>query len=367
MDDELTIGVEEEFHVADAASRMLSHRSDVVLDGIDAHGFGDEQFDSEIYLSMVETGTVVCSTLDEVRDQLIALRRELCATAAEHDLRVLAAGTMPLARSRLQQITPTPRYRRIEQVHQQVSREMMACGMHVHVGMPDRDEAVAVLNHVRAYLPFLLALSANSPFWDERDTGFASYRSVLWGRWPSAALPEAFADAAEYDAITRMLADSGAILDLGQVYWDARLSVEHPTLEFRVSDVCLSVDEAVLQAGLCRALVRTCRERVRAGVPAPAVRPELLRAAKWRAARFGIEDQLFDPVRRILQPPRELYHDLLRELDDAFVVDGDREQVTELIDRSLCEGSGAARQRLAYAGSGRLSDAVDLIAARTCP
>jgi carboxylate-amine ligase len=367
VDDELTIGVEEEFHVADAASRMLSHRSEVVLDGVDGDSFTDEQFDSEIYLSMVETGTVVCSTLDEVRDQLIALRRELCSTAAAHDLRVLAAGTMPLARSRLQQITPKTRYRRIEEVHQQVSREMMACGMHVHMGMPDRDEAVAVLNHVRAYLPYLLALSANSPFWDERDTGFASYRSVLWGRWPSAALPEAFADAAEYDAITQMLADSGAILDLGQVYWDVRLSVQHPTLEFRVSDVCLSVDEAVLQAGLCRALVRTCRQRVHDGVPAPAIRPELLRAAKWRAARYGLEDELFDPVRRILQPPRDLYADLLREFDDALTVDGDRDQVTQLLDRSLCNGSGAARQRSAYAASGRLADTVDLIAADTWP
>jgi carboxylate-amine ligase len=367
VDDELTIGVEEEFHVSDAASRMLSHRSDVVLEDVDADSFDDEQFDNEIYLSMVETGTTVCSTLDEVRTQLSALRRELCATAAEHDLRVLAAGTMPLARSRLQQITPTARYRRIEQVHQQVSREMMACGMHVHVGLPDRDEAVRVLNHIRAYLPFLLALSANSPFWDTHDTGFASYRSVLWGRWPSAALPEAFADAAEYDAVTQLLTDSGAILDMGQVYWDARLSVEHPTLEFRVSDVCLSVEEAVLQAGLCRALVRTCRQRVREAAPAPAIRPELLRAAKWRAARFGLEDELFDPVRRILQPPRELYDDLLRELDDALAVDGDREQVAELLDRTLCAGSGAARQRAAYAASGRLADTVDLIAVGTCP
>lgn len=366
MSDHLTLGVEEEFHVADAASRMLTHDGDVLLGSLQRDGFASEQFSSEIYLSMVETASVVCGTLDEVRDQLTALRRELCTTACEQGMRILAAGTMPLARGRLQLITPHERYREIEQMHQQVSREMMACGMHVHVGMPDREEAVQVLNHVRPYLAALLALSANSPFWDEHDTGFASYRSILWGRWPSAAMPQLFSGIEEYDAVGQMLVDSGAIVDLGQIYWDTRLSVQHPTLEFRVADVCLTVDEAVLQAGLCRALVRTCRERVRAGMPPPAVRNELLQAAKWRAARFGLEDRLFDPLSRSLLPPAALFDALLAELRDALDADGDTEQITELVDKVLCDGSAADRQRMAFAASGRLQDTVDLIAAATC-
>jgi carboxylate-amine ligase len=297
----------------------------------------------------------------------VALRRALCTTAGDHGMHILAAGTMPLAGTRLQQITPEERYREIEQIHQQVSREMMACGMHVHVGMPDREEAVQVLNHVRAYLAPLLALSANSPFWDECDTGFASYRSILWGRWPSAALPQLFSSVEEYDAVGQMLIDSGAIVDLGQIYWDTRLSVANPTLEFRVADVCLTVDEAVLQAGLCRALVRTCRERVRCGVPPPAVRNELLQAAKWRAARFGLEDQLFDPLHRVLLAPAKLFEHLLDDLRDALDAEGDTEQVRDLLDRVLCDGSGARRQRAAFAASGRLHDTVDLIAEATCP
>ena len=362
----LSIGVEEEFHVADAASRMLASEGDVVLDGIERERFAPEQFASEIHLSMVETATVVCHTLDEVREQLLALRKELCQTAHAHGLRILAAGTMPLAHNRLQQITPNQRYRTIERVHQQVSREMMACGMHVHIGVPDRDEAVGVLNHARPYLAALLALSANSPFWDERDTGFASYRSVLWGRWPSAALPESFTDAAEYDAVTRVLIDSGAIVDLGQIYWDVRLSSEHPTLEFRVADVCLTVDEAVLQAALCRALVRTGLERFRRGEPVPQVRSEVLRAAKWRAARFGLEDDLFDPLARRLVPAGRLLRDLLQMLRDALEEEGDFQEAAELLERVLRAGTGATRQRTAFAVTGRLHDAIDMIVARTC-
>jgi carboxylate-amine ligase len=360
------MGVEEEFHVADAASRMLAQDGDAVLGTIRWGGFESEQFTSEIYLSMVETATVVCDTLDEVRAQLTALRRELCTSARTHGLRVLAAGTMPLAAQRVQQITPDERYRRIEFVHQQISREMMACGTHVHIGMADREEAVQVLNHARAHLAPLVALSANSPFWDAHDTGFASYRTILWGRWPSASLPEVFADAAEYDAVGQMLIDSGAIVDLGQIYWDARLSIEHPTFEFRIADVCLTVDEAVVQAGLCRALARTCLERIRAGEPPPLVRAEALRAAKWRAARFGLEDRLFDPLTGALLPARDLLAAFLGELRPALEAESDWEQISELVDKLLCDGSGAARQRAAVATAGRLEDAIDLIAVSTC-
>jgi carboxylate-amine ligase len=232
--------------------------------------------------------------------------------------------------------------------------------------MPDREDAVRVLNHARTFLAPLVALSANSPLWDGHDTGFASYRTVLWGRWPSASLPEPFADAAEYDAVAQMLVDSGAIVDLGQIYWDARLSIEHPTFEFRVADVCLTVDDALVQAGLCRAVVRTCLERCRRGVPPPQVRTEALRAAKWRAARFGLEDRLFDPVTATLLPARDLIEAFLAQLRPALEAEGDWEQISGLVDRLLCDGSGAARQRAALAMAGRLQDAVDLIAVSTC-
>jgi carboxylate-amine ligase len=366
VDRHLSLGVEEEFHVADAASRMLTPGGDIVLHAVGADRFAPKQFTSEIYLSMVEAATVVCHTLDEVRNQVRALRKELCTTAAAHGLFILASGIMPLTLQREQHITPDPRYHLIEHVHQQVSREMMACGMHVHVGIDDREEAVQVLNHVRGYLAPLLALSANSPFWEARDTGFASYRTVLWGRWPSAAIPESFADAAEYDAVGQMLVDSGAIVDLGQIYWDVRLSTKHPTLEFRVADVCMTVDEAVVQAGLCRALVRTAREQIGRDVAPPVIRPEALRAAKWRAARFGLEDRLFDPFTCRLLPASAVVHAMLEHLRPALESEGDWEEIHELVDALLVSGSGAARQRAAFTQAGRLEDTIDLIVGSTC-
>jgi carboxylate-amine ligase len=366
VQDHLSLGVEEEFHVADVASRMLAPRGDAVLDAVARDGFAPWQFASEIYLSMVETATVVCHTLAEVRSQLQALRTRLCAAAATQRLHVLATGTMPFAQQRVQQVTPDERYHAIVDLHQQVSREMMACGTHVHVGVEDRDDAVQVLNHARPYLAPLLALSANSPLCDGLDTGFASYRTVVWGRWPSAAVPELFADAAEYDAIGQMLVDSGAMVDLGQIYWDARLSRKHPTLEFRVADVCMTVDHTVVQAGLCRALVRTGLERVRAGMAPPVLRPEALRAAKWRAARFGLEGRLFDPITCRLVPASELIHAVLNDLRPALEAEGDWDEMCELVDRLLHDGTGAARQRAAFAAAGRLEDVVDLIALDTC-
>jgi carboxylate-amine ligase len=366
VDHHLSLGVEEEFHIADAASRILTPDGDVVLGAVGRDRFAPKQFTSEIYLSMVEAATVVCHTLDEVRNQVRALREELCAAAAAHGLSILASGIMPLTRQRSQHITPDARYHLIERVHQQVSREMMACGTHVHIGVDDRENAVGALNHVREHLAPLLALSANSPFWEARDTGFASYRTVLWGRWPSAALPELFADAAEYDAVGQMLVESGAIVDLGQIYWDVRLSTKHPTLEFRVADVCMTVDEAVVQAGLCRALVRTALEQIDKGVKPRAIRPEALRAAKWRAARFGLEDRLFDPIACRLLPASVVVHAMLEHLRPALESEGDWEEICELVDALLVGGSGAARQRAAFAEQGRLEDTIDLIVRSTC-
>jgi carboxylate-amine ligase len=366
VQDHLSLGVEEEFHVADAASRMLAPRGDVVLDAVSRDGFASWQFAGEIYLSMVETATVVCHTLAEVRSQLQALRARLCAAAATHSLHVLAAGTMPFTKHRVQQITPDERYHAIVDLHQLVSRDMMACGTHVHVGVTDRDDAVQVLNHVRPHLAPLLALSANSPLYDGHDTGFASYRTVVWGRWPSAAPLELFADAAEYDAVGTMLSDSGAIIDLGQIYWDARLSRKHPTVEFRVADMCMTVDHAVVQAGLCRALVRRALDLIRAGVAPPVIRPMALRAAKWRAARFGLEDQLFDPVTCRLVPASELILGMLDMLRPALEAEGDWDEMCELVGKLLHDGTGATRQRAAFARAGRLEDVIDVIALDTC-
>jgi len=352
----LTIGVEEEFHVVDAATGAPA---DEDLDGPD--------LEPELHRDMVETTTAVCTTLSGVRAELERLRTAAAKAAAAAGRRIAAAGTLPMSDGRLAEITPTERYQKIGHLHQQVAREQSTCGLHVHVGIADRDLAVAVGNHARLWLPALLALSASSPYWSRIDTGYASYRTILWRQWPTADVPEPFSSAAEYDGVTQALVATGAILDAGQLYHDLRPSAHQETLEFRISDSCTTVDEAVLQAGLTRALARTCRDAVLRGEPVAPVRTELIRGAKWRAARYGLADHLADVVAVRAMPAAELLAAFLDHLRPALEEEGDADEVSALLDAALERGSGADRQRRAFARRRRLADVVDRICLETAP
>jgi carboxylate-amine ligase len=222
------------------------------------------------------------------------------------------------------------------------------------------------MNRVRPWLAAILALSANSPFWLGHDTGFASYRTELFQRFPMTGIPLPFASRAEYDDLVAALVATGVIDDASNIYWDARPSSHFETLEFRIADVCMTVDEAVLVAGLCRALARTCHARWLAGEPAVAVRPELLRAAKFRASRFGLEGELIDPrppVRAV--PAPGLIGALLAFLRPGLEDAGDWDELEALARMTLERGTGSRRQREALARSGRREDVVDLIVAET--
>ncbi|MDP9405849.1 MAG: YbdK family carboxylate-amine ligase, partial [Actinomycetota bacterium] len=268
-DGPLTVGVEEEFSGVDPATGRLANGAERILGHLDDRDACS--FASEIRATMVETATAVCDTLDTVRARLVESRRAVVAAAEATGLAVVAAGSPPLGGWDEAEVTASPRYQQILELHQQVVREQIVCGCHVHVGIADRDLAVEVLARVRPWLAVLLALSSGSPYWNGADTGYASYRTTVWGRWPAADVPEAFASADEYDAVVAALIDTGTIVDAAQVYWDVRLSAKQPTVEFRVADVCATVDEAVLQAGLCRALARTAQRAAVRGEPAPAV------------------------------------------------------------------------------------------------
>ncbi|HVM00893.1 MAG TPA: glutamate--cysteine ligase [Egibacteraceae bacterium] len=350
----LTIGVEEEFHVVDAVTR-----------GPATEGLDDADVEPELHRDMVETTTAVCTTLEEVRAELERLRASAARAAAAAGSRIAAAGTLPLSDWRTAKITATPRYEAIGQLHQQVAREQSTCGLHVHVGIPDRDLAVAVGNHARLWLPALLALSASSPYWSRIDTGYASYRSILWRHWPTTDVPECFSSAAEYDAVTEALVVTGAILDAGQIYYDVRPSAHQATLEFRVADACTTVDEAVLQAALTRALARTCQEQVVRGDPPPPVRTEVIRGAKWRAARYGLEDDLADVVAVRAVPAAGLIASFVDYVRPALEEAGDDAEVAELVGAAFARGTGARRQRRTFARRQRLTDVVDFICAET--
>ena len=322
-------------------------------------------YDHELQRSMIESRTEVCGDLDEVRAQLRRLRADLVRSAAEEDRWVVAAGTLPLGDWWGQRITPKARYERIAELHQYVARQQIVCGCHVHVGISDQDTAIEVLNRARVWLPALLALSGSSPFWMGVDTGYASYRTIVWRAWPSSGIPQAHESAAAYWRVVRSLIDTGTMLDAGQVYWDIRLGNKTDTLEFRTADACTTLDEAVMQSGLCRALARTCLDQVGSGRPPPAVRQELLVAAHWRAARSGLEDTLVDVVAGEAVPAAELLDRFLAYLRPALEEAGDWDEVSALVEQARRRGTSAQRQRRAFAKTQRLEDVVDLLRVET--
>ena len=363
MAEEWTLGVEEEYQIVDPGTRQLRPREAEILPKAEAR-LG-EQVTTEFHQSQIEIATPVCATLAEARAQLKRSRRAVIEAAGRDGARIAAAGTHPFSRSRAQPVTDKPRYRDMADEYQALAEELVIFGCHVHVSLQDKDAAVGVLNRTRHWLAPLLALSASSPFWDGRDTGYASYRTELWVRWPMAGPPGAFADRAEHDALVEALVQSGSISDATNIYWDVRLPAKTPTLEFRVADVCPSLDDAVLLAGLARGLTRTLHEQAASDEPFTPARPELVRAAHWRAARYGLEGELMDIGAARLVPAPELIQSLLTLTRPALEESGDWDEVSALTQQVLQRGNGAMRQRVAFARRGKMEDVVDLLVQET--
>ncbi|MGQ0572585.1 MAG: glutamate--cysteine ligase [Pseudonocardia sp.] len=354
------IGVEEEFHVVDLDTRRSAPEVDALLAQLDG-----AEFAPELQRSLVETNTPVCHTLDELRGHLRRLRATLERVAEPLGLGVVAAGTVPLVDLAGDAISAGARYERMQHEYQMLVSEQHICGAQVHVDVPDRDVAVQVVARVSPYLSTLLAISASSPYWRGRDSGYASYRSMVWSRWPTAGPPAHVESGAEYDAMVAELIASGTISDAGMVYFDIRPSAHVPTVELRVCDACPEVDDVVLVAGLFRALVARARADIAADEPPPAVRHELLRAASWRAARSGLEGDLVHTAGPALVSPARLIGRLVTHLRPQLEEAGDWEQVLELSQATLARGSAAALQRRVYGRRGELTDVVDLLLART--
>ena len=358
-----TIGVEEEYQIINRKTRELQPRAARIL--LEAQAAVGDQVTPELYLSQIEIGTPVCHTLADVRAELVRLRRELIAAAEKEGNWIAAAGTHPFSHWSDQQLTPKARYIGIAQDYQQLAREQLIFGCHVHVGIADREASIQVMNRSRPWLAVLLALSANSPFWLGADTGYSSFRTEIWRRWPMAGTPQVFHSRAEFDALVQSLVATESIEDGTKIYWDVRPSARFETLEFRVADVCMTVDEAVMMASLVRALARTCYAEALREEAVQYVRPELLRAAKWRAARYGLDADLIDleAGRAILA--RDLVEKLLAFLRPMLEEQGEWEE-TSVIAREMMErGGGAARQREAYARNGNFEEVVDFVVAET--
>jgi YbdK family carboxylate-amine ligase len=339
----VTVGVEEEFHVVDAQTfAMLSHPA--LGRALHAEREG-VQVSDEISTTQVETATAVCQSLAELRQQLIAGRAAAAAVTAELGATVLAASTHPFSSWQDQRLVSAPRYLELLERWGLLALQQDICGTHVHVGVPDVETAVAVMDRVRPYLPVVAALTGSSPFHAGSDTGYESFRTQWFARWPITGPTEPCGDAAAYLEVVESLRVAGVIDDASHLYWDVRPSTRYPTVEYRVGDVCTTLDDAVLHAGLLRSLTRVVAARATAGTPPATVRPELLRAARWRAARYGVTDELFDFATGTLVPGRQMVQGLLEELRDDLESSGEWDEVCALTDDVLRRGTSATRQR----------------------
>ncbi|GAB4030112.1 carboxylate-amine ligase [Spirosoma jeollabukense] len=358
-----TLGVEEEYQIIHPQTRQLRSRAKAIL--AKAQQTLGDQVTKELYLSQIEIGTSICKTLQQVRLELQVLRGQVIAAAQKSESQLVAAGTHPFSHWQDQQLTPTERYRGLESDFQQLTREQLIFGCHIHVGIPDQELAIQVMNRVRPWLGTLLALASNSPYWLGNDTGYASFRTEIWGRWPTAGIPQLFNSRADYDRLIEDLTVMGSIEDASKIYWDVRPSSHFDTLEFRVTDVCLTIDEAVLVAGLVRALVRTCALEAEANVTLPMIRPEILQAAKWQAARFGLAQTLIDPLAGRAVAAPSVIHQFLNYVRPALEAYNDWDEVSVLAQQVIQGGTGSARQRAAYERAGKLEDVVDLLVRET--
>ncbi|MFI6576677.1 glutamate--cysteine ligase [Nocardiopsis sp. NPDC050513] len=357
-----TFGVEEEFFIVDPRSRRILSRAPEVLSN--ARHLGGHLC-AEFTRAQVETNSPVCGTSEDAARFLRSARLELVRAAAGAGLAVVASGTPVLGDPASARVSDGTRYADIATHFGALREAHVVCGCHVHVGIPDRETAVEVAGHLRRWLPFLVALSANSPFQEGRDTGYASWRTITWNRLPSAGPPPLFRSLAEHERAVGALAGSGAILDRHMVYWDIRLSDHLPTLEIRVGDVAATADEALLFAALTRGLVTRALSDVRHGVPAPEIDAPALRAAIWRAARDGLEGRVPDPLTGEPLPGALALDRILGAALPGLETNGDAALVVGLLDRVRAAGSGASRQRAFLDRRGRITDVVDHLAAQT--
>jgi carboxylate-amine ligase len=354
-----SVGVEEELllvepgtgrpkAVAETALRDLQHGAAV--------GF-------EFQRQQLETNTRPCHDLDELGREIRRCRALAAEVAAQAGARVAALATSPVPV--VPKLMPDGRYLEMARTFGIIADEQLTCGCHVHVDVSSDEEGVAVLDRIRPWLPVLLALSANSPFWQGRDSAYASFRYQAWCRWPSAGPTNVFGTAEAYWQTVRRMVSTGTLLDTGMVYFDARLSENYPTLELRIADVCLYADDTVLIAALARALVETEARSWRADENVRPDRIETLRLASWRASRSGVNDELVHPLTGLPGPAEVIAKALLDHVRDALDEAADTAVVTDLLAGVLARGNGAVFQRDTCSAGGDLPAMVDRAAAAT--
>lgn len=352
MGENPTVGAEEEFLLVDPKTGEPAPQNAAVAAEAKRRGV---KLQLELSSCQVETTSSVAATGAELGEELSRLRRTAAQAAQAVGVQLLACG-LPPATPHEFPVTDTPRYQRIGEEFGMIAHEQGICGCHVHVQVPDRDAAIHVSNWLRPWLPSLLALSANSRVYRNADSGYASWRSVLWRRWPAAGAPPFFASSDEYDETVRMLVDTGVILDKDMVYWDVRPSADFPTVEVRVADVPATVAETVLLATLTRAAVMTALD---APDEARRLPPGALRAAYWKAAHDGLSGRTVDLIHdRGAVPADEQLQALVQRVRPALESLGEYDYVLDELARVVSHGNGAMRQLRAWRKRGEVRDVI---------
>ena len=358
----LTIGIEEEFQIVDAETRELRAHIDAVLEET-TPSLG-EMVKPEMMQSVVEVGTKVCANVQEARQEIVRLRSTVAEILERSGMRLASAGTHPFSRWQDQLVTQKDRYKLLEEEMQDVVRELLIFGLHVHVGIPDDGLRIELMNEARYFLPHLLAFSTSSPFWMGRKTGVKSYRSVLWSRFPRTSIPPDFDSYDEYRNFVELLVKTHSIDDGAKIWWDLRPHHIYPTLEFRVCDAATRVDETICFAALFQAICLKLIKLRRQNLGFRKYPPRLVRENKWRALRFGIEGNLIDFGKEEEIAERQLGEELLEILDDVVDELGSRKEV-EYLRTILDEGTSADRQLRVFEETGDMNAVVDHIVKET--
>ncbi|HEV8648544.1 MAG TPA: carboxylate-amine ligase [Actinomycetes bacterium] len=357
----LTIGIEEEFQIVDSDGELRAHIDTLLAVARPLLG---EDVKAEMLQSVVEVGTKICQNVGEARAEVVRLRGALAGLLSPDGLRIVSAGTHPFSRWQDQRITELERYKLLEAEMQDVVRELLIFGMHVHVGIPDPEARVEVMNEARYFLPHLLALSTSSPFWLRRKTGLKSYRSVIWSRFPRTGIPPEFGSYDEFNNHVELLIKTNCIDNGKKIWWDLRPHWQYPTVEFRVCDAITRVDEVICVAALIQAICAKLLKLRGQNLGFRKYLPSLVAENKWRAVRHGIDGKLIDFGKLEEVPMRDLARELLEFVDDVVDELGSRADA-QYLHTILRDGTSADRQLAVYERTGDLKAVVEHLADET--
>src|SRR5215210_7984412 len=362
MFDQFTLGIEEEFQIVDPESRELrSHVTEFLDEGKMILG---EQIKPDMIQSMIEVGTGICKNIQEARDDISRLRGIISSLAEKNGLRIVAASTHPISRWQDQQIFDDERYELLVQELQSVARSLLIFGLHVHVGMADRERAVHIMNAARYFLPHMLALSTSSPFWMGLNTGLKSYRSEVFKQFPRTDIPDHFDSYSSFERYVQLLVKTKCIDDGKKIWWDERPHPFFPTLEFRVCDIPTRVDDTIALAALIQAIVAKLNKLIDKNLGFRLYRRMLVQENKWRAVRWGLDGKMIDFGKQKEVPVRDLILELLEFVDDVLDDLGSRREV-EHIHTILERGTSADEQLQIYRETNDLKAVVDVLITRT--